>query len=46
MEVFEKMVKKIEGKQKLILQELEDHSNGDKAFILGASYILEVCSRT
>ena len=45
MDVFEKMVKDIETKQKTILQELEDHSNGDKAFVLGASYILEVCSR-
>jgi site-specific DNA recombinase len=45
MDVFEKMVKEIESRQKTILQELEDHSNGDKAFILGASYILEVCSR-
>ncbi len=44
MDVFEKMVKEIEDKQKKILQELEDHSNGDKAFVLGASYILEVCS--
>jgi hypothetical protein len=39
------MVNGIELKQKTIPQELEDHSNGDKAFILGASYILEVCSR-
>jgi len=45
MDVFEKMVKEIESKQKTILQELDDHSNGDKAFILGASYILEVYSR-
>lgn len=35
------MVKEIESKQKLILQKLEDHSNDDKAFILGACYILE-----
>lgn len=44
-ELFEKMVKERETRQKVIQQELEDHSNGDKAFVLGASYILELCSR-
>lgn len=43
--VFEKMVKDIEVKQKTILDDLEDRSNGDKAFAIGASYILDVCSR-
>src|SRR6185437_10012561 len=43
--IFEKMVKEIESKQKSILDDLEDHGNGDKAFVIGASYILEVCSR-
>ncbi len=28
-----------------VLQELEDHGNGNKAFLIGASFILEVCSR-
>ena len=32
-------------RQKDILDELEDHSNGDKAFVIGASYLLDVCSR-
>ncbi len=44
-DIFEKMVKDIESKQKTILDDLEDHSNGDKAFVIGASYILDVCSR-
>jgi site-specific DNA recombinase len=44
-ELFEKMVKQREARQKVILQELEDHSNGDKAFVIGASYIIEVCSK-
>jgi site-specific DNA recombinase len=44
-DIFEKMVKDIENKQKTILDDLEDHSNGDKAFVIGASYILDVCSR-
>jgi site-specific DNA recombinase len=44
-ELFEKMVKDRETRQKVILQELNDHSDGDKAFVLGASYILELCSR-
>ncbi len=44
-ELFERMVKKIEKRQAEILDSLEDHSNGDKAFVIGASYILDVCSR-
>lgn len=44
-DIFEKLVKEVEDRQKFILQELEDHSNGDKAFVIGASYILELCSR-
>jgi DNA invertase Pin-like site-specific DNA recombinase len=44
-DIFEQMVKERETRQKVILQELDDHSNGDKAFVIGASYILEVCSR-
>ena len=44
-EMFEEMVRAKEVRQKEILQELEDHSKGDKAFVIGASYILDVCSR-
>lgn len=44
-DIFEKMVKKIELKQKDILEVLQDHSDGDKAFVIGASYIVELCSR-
>ena len=39
------MVKKIEKRQKDILEDLKDHSAGDKAFVIGASYLLDVCSR-
>lgn len=45
MDIFEKMVKDIELKQKMVLEELKDHSDGDKAFVVGASYILDICSR-
>ncbi len=44
-DIFEKMVKDREKRQRTILQEIEEHGNGDKAFVIGASYILEVCSR-
>lgn len=44
-EMFERMVKEREGRQKMILQELEDHNSGDKAYVIGASYLLDVCSR-
>lgn len=44
-DVFDRMVNKIELRQKDILEELEDHSDGDKAFVIGASYLLDVCSR-
>ena len=44
-ERFERLVKKLEQRQKDIQSELEDHSDGDKAFVIGASYILEVCGR-
>lgn len=44
-DVFEKMVNKISERQKKIQQELADHSDGDKAFAIGATYILELCSR-
>lgn len=44
-EMFERMVKERENRQKMILQELEDHSSGDKAYVIGASYLLDVCSR-
>ena len=44
-DIFEKLVKEVEDRQKFILQELEDHSKGDKAFVIGASYLMELCSR-
>ena len=44
-ELFESMVKDLDVKQKTITQELEDHASGDKAFVIGASYILDVASR-
>lgn len=44
-ELFEEMVQEIETKQKDITEQLEAHTSGDKAFVIGASYILDVCSR-
>lgn len=44
-DIFERMTKKIEVRQKEILDEVQDHSDGDKAFVIGASYLLDVCSR-
>lgn len=44
-DLFERMVKKIEKRQKDLLDDLSDHSDGDKAFLIGASYLLDVCSR-
>jgi hypothetical protein len=44
-DLFERMVKKIEKRQKELLDDLQDHSAGDKAFVIGASYLLDVCSR-
>ncbi len=43
-ELFEELVKDTEVKQKAILQELEDHGNGNRAFVIGAQYILELAS--
>lgn len=39
------MVKGLEQRQRDITSQIEEHSDGDKAFVIGASYILEVCSR-
>ena len=44
-DIFERMVKKIEKRQKDLLDDLSDNSDGDKAFVIGASYLLDVCSR-
>lgn len=44
-DVFERMVKKIEKRQEQLLDDLQDHSAGDKSFIIGASYLMDVCSR-
>ena len=45
MDIFEKMVQEKTDRQKNILQELEDLGEGNKGFVIGASYILELCSR-
>ena len=39
------MVKGLEQRQRDIMSQIEEQSDGDKAFVIGASYILEVCSR-
>lgn len=44
-ERFERMVKGLEQRQRDIMSQIEEQSDGDKAFVIGASYILEVCSR-
>jgi site-specific DNA recombinase len=44
-DIFEKMVKDIEKQQKSIMDDLQDHSSGDKAFVIGAAYLLDICSR-
>jgi septal ring factor EnvC (AmiA/AmiB activator) len=44
-DLFERMVKQIEKRQKDILEDIKDHSAGDKAFVIGASYLLDVYSR-
>lgn len=44
-ELFESMVRELEVKQKDIAQQIADHADGDKAFVIGASYILDVASR-
>ncbi len=44
-DIFESMVETKVSRQKSILQELEDHANGNKAFLLGASFILDIASR-
>lgn len=44
-QLFEAMVKDLETKQKDIAQQIADHADGDKAFVIGASYILDVASR-
>ena len=43
-ELFEELVKDNEVKQKAILQELEDHGNGNRAFVTGANYLLELAA--
>ncbi len=45
MDIFEKMVQEKTERQKTILRELEDLGEGNKGFLIGASYILELCSR-
>ena len=45
IDIFESMVDKKGDRQKMILKELDDHSKGNQAFVVGASYILEVASK-
>ncbi len=45
MDIFEKMVQEKTERQNTILQELDDLSQGNKGFVIGATYILELCSR-
>lgn len=44
-DIFESMVQEKASKQKSLIQELENHANGSKSLLIGASYILDVCSR-
>ena len=44
-DIFESMVQEKASRQKSLLQELEDHASGNKSFLIGTSYILDVCSR-
>ncbi len=43
-ELFEELVRDAETKQKDILQQLEEYSKGDKAFVIGANYLLELAA--
>jgi site-specific DNA recombinase len=45
MDIFDKMVQEKTVRQNTILQELEDLTEGNKGFVIGASYILELSSR-
>ena len=45
MDIFDKIVQEKTDRQTAILQELEDLTQGNKGFVIGASYILELCSR-
>lgn len=45
MDIFESDIQKKTDRQKEILQELEDLSEGNKGFVIGATYIVELCSR-
>ena len=45
MDIFDKIVQEKTDRQSVILRELEDLTQGNKGFVVGASYILELCSR-
>lgn len=45
MDIFEKIIEEKTQRQNTILQELDDLSQGNKGFVIGATYILELCSR-
>lgn len=44
-DLFESIISEAEVRQKQILQALEDLGDGDKNFVAGATYIIDVCSR-
>ena len=45
MDIFETMIREKTDRQTQILREQEDLSQGNKGFVIGATYILELCSR-
>ena len=45
MDIFEKIIQEKTERQNTILQELDDLSQGNKGFVIGATYVLELCSR-
>jgi site-specific DNA recombinase len=45
MDIFGSIVKEKTDRQNAILEELQDLTQGNKGFVIGATYILELCSR-
>lgn len=44
-DLFEAIVAEANARQRAIMQELESLGDGDKAFVVGAAYIVDVCKR-
>jgi len=44
-DLFQSIVDEASVRQRAITKELEDLGDGDKAFVVGAAYIVDVCSR-